>query len=86
MPNLPELPVTLEAIDQEMETIRKQMAVHKNNMQVQVKEMFRAPSEGDRSSRWLNQFERAIAIYDGVMFGVKVMRRVKSSLRVFRKK
>lgn len=46
-----------------------------------VDEVFSPPKEGSRYEAMLNNVSRAVAIYDGIMVGLKLMRRFRHIFR-----
>lgn len=81
-----ELPQTLEAINEEMEQLRSEMAQQHTQMQARAKALFAPVPDAGKAVRWMGHFERAMAVYDGVMFGIRVMRRMRTTLSRVRRK
>lgn len=48
-----------------------------------TRELFAPPKAGNKMERFMNLVEQGIAMYDGVMLGMRVMRNVR---RIFRRK
>lgn len=59
--------------------------IRKSNMQMKasMKAMFAAPKSSNKMESFFNVIDQGMAVYDGVMLGMKVMRNVR---RIFGRK
>ena len=77
----PDPTITLEDIAQRKTTLKKQLDEQRSAIIATAKQTF-APSKEEASLHPLMQsMSRGLAIYDGMMTGIKVMRRIKSFLK-----
>ena len=74
--------ITLEDIARRKEEVLIELRVQKENMAATAKEIFAplAPAASAGSSL-MRSFNTGMAIFDGVMMGIKIMRKVRSMFR-----
>lgn len=86
MDNMPRstAPVTLESIAQQKAVLLKKIRIQKEVMTVLTQEIF-APLEPatNKANAMMRAFNTGMAVFDGVMLGIKMMRKFK---RMFGKK
>lgn len=79
MNNMPETsPMTLESIALQKKELREQLHAQKEIMTDRAKELFAplAPA-ADKGSAVMRAFNTGMAVFDGLMLGVKLMRRFR---------
>lgn len=75
-------------IDQLLERrseINRQLIEIENRLRTKGTQFLQKPHSQDKSTSFLFNFERAMAVYDGVMVGYKFYRRFNGFLNLFRK-
>ncbi len=78
--------VTLDAIKAEKERLRTELDNCYGRMKSHCQALYApGPTGQSGAARWMGNIERALTIYDGVMFGMKVIRRLRKS-RLFRRR
>lgn len=77
---------TVESLQQERAKIRKQLEANKTAI-VNYWASLVTPAPADtKVQMWVNQAEKAYAIYDGVMLGYKLFRKFNHFVGIFGKK
>lgn len=77
---------SIESLQQEKNSLRKQLEKNKANISLHWTTLFNPPEPDSKMQKWVNQAERAYAIYDGVMLGYKLFRRFNSFMSIFHRK
>ncbi len=77
---------SLEAVIAAKAEVRQALADSRARMGEQVKSLF-APADTSqgKTGKWMGYVERSIAIYDGAMFGIRIIRRLRQ-LRLFNRR
>lgn len=75
--------VTLEEISQRKKEVKRQINIQKALMQSTASELFAPTKAANKMELFMNSFNSGMAVFDGVMTGLKIMRRVRL---LFRKK
>ncbi len=65
---------TLLTIEAEKARIRKEMDALKGRMKERTEELFAAPPADTKMQRIMNSAERALAVWDGVWMGYKLIK------------
>ena len=77
----PKQNITLEEVTERKEEIKRQIDDQGRIITLTVRDIF-APAPSDSATNTLmNSFTKGLAIYDGVMTGIKIMRRLKAFFR-----
>ena len=76
-PTISEDFITLESISEKKASILSQLDDSKKAIQFKAKNIF-APASPKGSSNFMNHISSGIAIFDGVMTGLRIMRKVRS--------
>lgn len=66
--------------------INRQLLEIENSIRTKGAQFMQKPQSHGKSTSFLLNFERAMAVYDGVMVGYKFYRRFNGFLNLFRKK
>ena len=69
---------TPESIDARKEELRQQIKEKQDVLVKKAKELTQPEAAETTSQKWINNFNKAIAIYDGVMMGYKIYRGVRA--------
>ena len=70
----------LDEIFVQKEETLQQIRGKKNDIHKLFEEMFTPPISNNRYETLLNNVNRFVAIYDGMMFGMKIIRRIRKRL------
>lgn len=75
-------PITLESIIQKKEILRQQITRQKQTMNLLAKEII-APAVpvAGKTNSMMRAFNTGMAAFDGIMMGVKIMRRIRKLFR-----
>ena len=71
--------ITLESISEKKADIRGQLEESRKAIQRQTKGIF-APASPKGGNNFMNHISSGIAIFDGVMTGIRIMRKIRSVL------
>lgn len=74
---------TLDEISERKKAVRKKLVVQKNTILELAKELFAPQPKEEGINSFMQSFNKGLALYDGVMTGIKLMRKVR---RFFMKK
>lgn len=77
---------SIESLQLEKDSLKKQLEKSKTNISLHWSTLFSPPKSDSKVQIWVNQAERAYAIYDGVMLGYKLFRRFNTFVSIFSKK
>lgn len=77
---------TIESLQQRRNQLQKQLNNSKEVITDQWIKLFAPPQAETKVQMWVNQAERAYAIYDGVMLGYKLFKRFNMFTSLFRRK
>lgn len=77
---------TIESLQQEKLKVRKQLNANKTAILNHWTSLVSPTPTDSKVQMWVNQAEKAYAIYDGVMLGYKLFRRFNSFVSIFGKK
>ncbi len=77
---------TFEALDAERAKLRSQIETSRSRISKRWTALTTPPPEANQFQHWVNQGERAFAIYDGVMTGYKLCRRLGNVASLFKRK
>lgn len=77
---------TIEQLLQRKEYLKKE--IHKSGSRIanDWKMLFTPPAENSKVQHWVNQAERAFAVYDGFMMMYKLSKRFGTFAQLFKKK
>ena len=82
---MPLCPVTLEEIARRKETVRGRLAAQRAEIAATVREIVApTPSFGVSAHPLVQGFRTGMMIFDGVMTGLKIMRKVRTFIRKMR--
>lgn len=76
----------LDQLLEKRSEINRQLIEIENNIRTKGSQFFEKPQSHEKSSLFLLNFERAMALYDGVMVGYRFYRRFNGLLNLFRKR
>ncbi|MGM9687669.1 MAG: hypothetical protein ACI3YD_01335 [Alloprevotella sp.] len=72
---------TPELLQKKLQTLHARLDENKASIAEQWHTLFAPPAEsGSKLQHWMNQADRAIAVYDGVMLGYKLLRRFNGTI------
>lgn len=71
---------TLDQISERKKNVRKELEDQKSIIQEQTKELFYPQPKDTGISSFMDSFNKGLALYDGVMTGIKLMRKVRRFL------
>lgn len=77
---------SIASLQAEKMNIRRQLAKSKSAISEHWTTLFAPTEAGTKMQYIINQAENAISIYDGVMFGYKLMKRLGSIRKFFRRR
>lgn len=77
---------TQEALQQRREKINKQLLQSKKNIYHHWQSLTSPTKADTQVQQWVNQAEKAVAIYDGFMLMYKLMHRFNSISNLFKRK
>lgn len=77
---------TIESLQQRRSQLQKQLNNSKEVITDQWIKLFAPPQAETKVQMWVNQAERAYAIYDGVMLGYKLIRKFNMFASLFHRK
>lgn len=77
---------TQEALQQRREKINKQLLQSKKNISHHWQSLTSPTKADTQVQQWVNQAEKAVAIYDGFMLMYKLMHRFNSISNLFKRK
>lgn len=78
---------TLDLIREEKRKVRKQIKESSDRMQSTYRNMVAPPKKpATKMETFMNAFDQGMAIYDGVMMGMRIVRTVRSIFGSSRKK
>ncbi len=77
---------TVESLQQERAKIRKQLEANKTAIVNHWASLVTPAPADTKVQMWVNQAEKAYAIYDGVMLGYKLFRKFNHFVGIFGKK
>lgn len=75
--NTPKNPATLEEIAIRKQDLLKQIRKQSIKIQVTASDLFTPVTSENKMEMFMNSVNSGIAMYDGVMTGVKLMRRIR---------
>ena len=73
--------ITLEEISRQKKEVRRQIAEQKDLIQASATELFAPVKATSRVEHLMNSVNSGIAAYDGIMTGLKIIKRVRSMFR-----
>lgn len=74
---------TLEYIRAEKASVKQELKQCSNHIKESTHQIFSPPHATEGVGKWIHLFDRGMAIYEGVVFGMRIMRSVR---QVFKKK
>lgn len=74
-------PITLEEISRQKQEVRRQLAEQKDLIQASATALFAPVKATSKMEHIMNSVNSGIAAYDGLMTGLKIIRRVRSLFR-----
>ena len=74
---------TLEYIRTEKASVKQELKQCSDRIKESTHHIFSPPRATEGVGKWIHLFDRGMAIYEGVMFGMRIMRSVR---HVFKKK
>lgn len=77
---------TLASLQQKQAELQKELDKSRRKMSAHWQSLTAQPEESSRSQFWMNQLERSLAIYDGVMTGYKLLRRFNALTSIFKRR
>ncbi len=77
----PQTPVTLEMISQQKAEKLTEIRASKQRITDTVRQLFRPDETSAGSNMLVNNFSSGIAIFNGVMTGFKIIKRIRSLFR-----
>ena len=77
---------TLEQLEKRQEVLRKEMNKSRQTISYKWECLFTPPKADTKVQHWVNQAERAVAVYDGFMMMYKLGQRFNSVLKLFRQR
>ena len=75
---------TLEQLEKRQEILRKEMNKSRQIIANKWERLFTPPEADTKVQHWVNQAERAVAVYDGFMMMYKLGQRFNSISKLFR--
>ena len=77
---------TLEQLEKTQEVLRKEMNKSRQPIAYKWECLFTQPKADTKVQHWVNQAERAVAVYDGFMMMYKLGQHFNSVLTLFRQR
>lgn len=77
---------TLEYLEKRQQALQQQMQSSRQRISYTWRQLFEPPKADTKVQRWVNQAERAVAVYDGFMMMYKLFHRFSVVKGVFKKK
>lgn len=77
---------TLEYLEKRQQALQQQMQSSRQRISYTWRQLFEPPQADTKVQRWVNQAERAVAVYDGFMMMYKLFHRFSVVKGVFKKK
>lgn len=68
---------TLDEISERKKAVRKELMVQRNAILEQAKELFSPQPKEEGINSFMQSFNKGLALYDGVMTGIKLMKKVR---------
>lgn len=72
---------TFADIEQERTALQKEMRKHRQAMNEKARTLFTPPPADTKAEKLMNNINRVVAIYDGVMLGLKLVNRFRGFFR-----
>ena len=69
--------ITLEEISRRKKEVKKQIEIQKVLMTSTASELFSPTKATNKMEFFMNSFNSGMAVFDGVMTGLKIMRRIR---------
>ena len=79
--NTPNTEITLDMICQQKAEKLSEIRASKQRISLQARELFHPAEATSKSNALINNFSSGIAIFNGVITGLKIIRRIRSIFR-----
>jgi hypothetical protein len=79
--NTPKTEITLDVICQQKAEKLSEIRASKQRISLQARELFHPAESTNKSNALINNFSSGIAIFNGVLTGLKLIRRIRSIFR-----
>lgn len=83
---MPKTYYTLASMLAERKALGKKLNKSKTNIAADWDSLFTPPKADNKVQLWVNQAERILAMYDGIMLGYKLIQRIAGRFSPFRKR